>query len=230
MTTLTNEQVVAELGWTMQIIHDSTGGRVPRYWRPPYGDVDNRVRAIAYQVFGLTSMIWNRDTGDWKISSGGNTLAKVQDMFEEWLAGPRSPGLIILEHEIEGVDVTAFMSALPLIRQNTQWTAVSCAQLFENQPNGTWYLNALNNTSPVTPMKVGDAPSGLSNSSALSPSPAAASVTSVPTPTVSKTTVVPTVNNAVSQPNAAGTAMDMPTHLGFSLVAILSVLGGSALL
>lgn len=28
--------VLAELGWTMKIIHDSTGGRLPRYWRPPY--------------------------------------------------------------------------------------------------------------------------------------------------------------------------------------------------
>lgn len=43
----TNEMVLAELGWTMQIIHDSTGGRLPRYWRPPYGESDNRVRAIA---------------------------------------------------------------------------------------------------------------------------------------------------------------------------------------
>jgi peptidoglycan/xylan/chitin deacetylase (PgdA/CDA1 family) len=60
MTTFTNEQVVAELGWTLQIIHDSTGGRVPChcYWRPPdNGDVDNRVRAIASEVFGLTSVV-----------------------------------------------------------------------------------------------------------------------------------------------------------------------------
>lgn len=47
MTTLSNEMVLAELGWTMKIIHDSTGGRVPRFWRPPYGDSDSRVRAIA---------------------------------------------------------------------------------------------------------------------------------------------------------------------------------------
>lgn len=61
MTTLNNTQVVAELGWTMQIIHDSTGGRVPRYWRPPYGDSDNRVRAIAKEVFGLTQIMWNKE-------------------------------------------------------------------------------------------------------------------------------------------------------------------------
>ena len=28
-----NTRVVAELGYTMQIIYDSTGGRVPKFWR-----------------------------------------------------------------------------------------------------------------------------------------------------------------------------------------------------
>ncbi len=61
MTTLSNEAVVAELGWTMQIIADSTGGRVPKFWRPPYGDSDIRVGAIAQEVFGLTSVMWNKE-------------------------------------------------------------------------------------------------------------------------------------------------------------------------
>ena len=61
MTTKTNEELLGEFGWTMQIIHDSTGGRLPKYWRPPYGDSDNRVRAIAKEVFGLTTVIWNQE-------------------------------------------------------------------------------------------------------------------------------------------------------------------------
>jgi chitin deacetylase len=61
MTTLSNLDVVAQLGWTMQIIHDSTGGRLPQFWRPPYGDSDNRVRAIAQEVFGLKTIYWNQE-------------------------------------------------------------------------------------------------------------------------------------------------------------------------
>ena len=45
----------------MELIHNSTGGRVPRYWRPPYGDVDVRVRAIALEVFGLETVVWNAE-------------------------------------------------------------------------------------------------------------------------------------------------------------------------
>ena len=51
---------MSELGWTMQLISDLNGGRLPRYWRPPFGDVDNRVRAIAKGVFGLETVVWNK--------------------------------------------------------------------------------------------------------------------------------------------------------------------------
>lgn len=64
MTTKSNEEVLAELGWTMLLIHNSTGGRLPRFWRPPYGDSDMRVRAIAKEVFGLTTVIWNQEYAD----------------------------------------------------------------------------------------------------------------------------------------------------------------------
>jgi len=45
----------------MQLIHNSTGGRVPRYWRPPYGDSDVRTGAIAKEVFGLQTVFWNNE-------------------------------------------------------------------------------------------------------------------------------------------------------------------------
>lgn len=61
MTTKTNEELLGEFGWTMEIIHNSTGGRLPKYWRPPYGDSDNRVGAIAKEVFGLQTILWNQE-------------------------------------------------------------------------------------------------------------------------------------------------------------------------
>jgi chitin deacetylase len=45
----------------MELIHNSTGGRVPRFWRPPYGDTDVRVSAIAREVFGLNAILWNQE-------------------------------------------------------------------------------------------------------------------------------------------------------------------------
>ncbi|CAG8776553.1 9510_t:CDS:2, partial [Acaulospora colombiana] len=74
LTTLTNEQIVAELGWTAKIIKDVTGV-TPNTFRPPYGDIDDRVRAIG-QAMGFTAVIWtgynndNFDTNDWHIGAG----------------------------------------------------------------------------------------------------------------------------------------------------------------
>lgn len=35
MTSLTDEQLLGELGWTAQIIADITGGYLPAYWVSP---------------------------------------------------------------------------------------------------------------------------------------------------------------------------------------------------
>ena len=46
----------------MEIIRQSNPDLyLHRFWRPPFGDVDNRVRTIAKEVFGLTTVIWNQE-------------------------------------------------------------------------------------------------------------------------------------------------------------------------
>ncbi|KAJ7063728.1 carbohydrate esterase family 4 protein, partial [Mycena amicta] len=149
MTTLSNEQVVAELGWTMQLIHNSTGGRLPRFWRPPYGDSDMRTRAIAKEVFGLTTVIWNQDTEDWSLTSTppGTTLSQISESMAQWLK-TKSPGLVILEHELSSQSVQAFKSAYPVMKSN-DWNVVSLSQLMGN---GSAYWNAADNLSAVTPV------------------------------------------------------------------------------
>ncbi|KAF7336166.1 Carbohydrate esterase family 4 protein [Mycena venus] len=158
MTTRSNEEVVAELGWTMQIIHNSTGGRVPKFWRPPYGDSDTRVTAIAKEVFGLTTVIWNQDTSDWSLSDSppGTTAAKINSSMTQWLTGPKSPGLIILEHELSEQAVATFMSAYPVMQKNN-WNVMSLAQLIGHNAS---YQNSDNNDSPVNAVDVINAKSG----------------------------------------------------------------------
>jgi hypothetical protein len=39
LTTLTNEQIIAELGWSKKVIHDVLGV-TPTVMRPPYGDIE----------------------------------------------------------------------------------------------------------------------------------------------------------------------------------------------
>ncbi|KAJ7185312.1 carbohydrate esterase family 4 protein [Mycena filopes] len=147
MTTQSNLEVVAEIGYTMQIIHNSTGGRVPKFWRPPYGDSDRRTSAIAKEVFGLTTIIWNQDTADWSLTDSppGTSQATIKSQMSKWLTGPKTPGLIILEHELSVDSVNSFIAAYPVMQQN-KWNVVSLAQLMGGNAS---YFNSASNTSPV---------------------------------------------------------------------------------
>lgn len=70
LATLTDAQLVADLGWANQIIYDYSG-YVPLYLRPPQGDVDYRVAAIAKHVYGMQIAMWNQDELDWCLQDGG---------------------------------------------------------------------------------------------------------------------------------------------------------------
>ncbi|KAJ7027130.1 carbohydrate esterase family 4 protein, partial [Mycena alexandri] len=172
MTTQSNIAVVAELGWTMEIIHNSTGGRVPRFWRPPYGDSDARTRAIAKEVFGLTTVIWNQDTNDWSLSDSppGTTPQAINSSMTKWLTGSKSPGLIILEHELSVASVKSFMAAYPVMKSNN-WNVMSLAQVLGNSSS---YQNSDSDTSPVNAVNIINA----KNSTPPSSSSSAASSTS----------------------------------------------------
>ncbi|KIJ57012.1 carbohydrate esterase family 4 protein [Sphaerobolus stellatus SS14] len=143
MTNLSNEVALGELAWTMQIIADSTGGRVPKFWRPPYGDSDNRIRAIAKEILGLTQINWNQDSEDWTIAAGKTTVPAVESSISGWYAGAKSPGLIILEHELTNDTSGAFINTFPGIAENG-WQMASTLQLF----GGSW-KNADSNTAPI---------------------------------------------------------------------------------
>ncbi|KZP33025.1 carbohydrate esterase family 4 protein [Athelia psychrophila] len=145
MTTLTNLELVAEFGWTMEVIHNSTGGRLPAFWRPPYGDTDMRVHAIAKVLFGLTGILWNHDTNDWSLTTGGTTSSQISQEMDQWLTGPHSPGLIILEHELSTQSVQAFIDNYPKMKANG-WTVVSDARLSGQHA----YQNSIDASKPVT--------------------------------------------------------------------------------
>ncbi|CAK9784215.1 unnamed protein product [Cutaneotrichosporon oleaginosum] len=144
MTTLSDEAVMGELGWTMQVIADLTGGRVPAYWRPSYGDTDNRVRAIAKHVFGMDCVLWNRDTNDWKIGQS-QTVDSTRKIMQEWWVGPKSPGILALEHDLNKDCVDVFIAEYPGAIENG-WKVSSVPDAFGLK----WYQNADSNEGPVT--------------------------------------------------------------------------------
>ncbi|ORX51257.1 glycoside hydrolase/deacetylase [Hesseltinella vesiculosa] len=123
MTTKQNAEVVAEFYWTLHAIKEVTGV-TPKCWRPPYGDVDDRVRAIAAQM-GMQTIIWDEDTDDWNMpGSGGGNLppSTVDGYFEGWIQARQNgtdnvSGHIVLEHELNNATVTMAEKWLPQIQK-----------------------------------------------------------------------------------------------------------------
>ncbi|KAI7907944.1 uncharacterized protein BX663DRAFT_445982 [Cokeromyces recurvatus] len=123
MTSLSNGSVVAELYWTMKAIKEITGVTT-KCWRPPYGDVDDRVRAIAWQM-GLQTILWDEDTDDWNMpGEGGGKLppSTVDGYFENWITDRKNgkdnkTGHIVLQHELNNSTVLMAEKWLPRIKQ-----------------------------------------------------------------------------------------------------------------
>ncbi|KAI8921490.1 hypothetical protein BC831DRAFT_476956 [Entophlyctis helioformis] len=92
LTTLSTPRVIAELVGTALVIKNVIGV-TPKHYRPPYGDIDNRVRSISKSL-GMSPIIWSDDSGD---SAGSTTV--VQNMAGFALGPKRGP--ITLQHDLD---------------------------------------------------------------------------------------------------------------------------------
>ncbi|KAI8065218.1 hypothetical protein BC940DRAFT_241627 [Gongronella butleri] len=138
MTTLTNEQIVAELKWNEQAIKEVTGFS-PRLFRPPYGDIDNRVRDVA-KALGFTPVIWTHDTQDWHVSRVDKTFKPewVDNNVTQWAkeAPTMSNGGMSLEHDLYNVTVDAAIRVLPTFLKTWKVTTVGTCNAVASYKEG----------------------------------------------------------------------------------------------
>ena len=84
-----------------------------------------------------------RSTEDWQLASG-LPGQYVSGNLTQWLTGPKSPGLIILEHELRSATVQAFKDNFPKYAQYG-WNLESVARI-----NGASYQNAQSSSGSLT--------------------------------------------------------------------------------
>jgi peptidoglycan/xylan/chitin deacetylase (PgdA/CDA1 family) len=156
LTALTNAQIVAELGWGRQAIKE-TLGVTPITMRPPWGDADNRVRAIS-MAMGLKPIFWTRepttlaqfDTNDWRVVAGQVTGAQSEEQFQSILANASllDTGFIVLEHDLfqQEVDLsTGNFLPQALAKGFTLMDINSCRHLANTEA----YLETVQNKSSI---------------------------------------------------------------------------------
>jgi peptidoglycan/xylan/chitin deacetylase (PgdA/CDA1 family) len=152
LTNLTNEQIVAELGWTMKSIRD-TIGVTPNTFRPPYGDIDDRVRAVAAKM-GLTPVMWSGtefDTTDWNIpggrATGVSSLSKFRTILQT--AESMNTGFIVLSHDLyqQTVDL-AVGYMIPQALDQAKWNLKSISDCL-GWSKGNSYIETSDNTTVI---------------------------------------------------------------------------------
>lgn len=121
MTAFESPNAFAELYYTREAIKLVTGV-TPTCWRPPYGDVDDRIRAIA-NALGLKTVMWKYDSNDWQVGSGdGVTAADVDANYEALIQRAENgtfndAGTIMLTHELNNFTMSEMMKFYPQLRQ-----------------------------------------------------------------------------------------------------------------
>jgi hypothetical protein len=90
MTLLTNEQIVAEIKYSESLVYAITG-RVTKSLRPPYGNIDDRVRAIAWAL-GYNIIMWDADSKD-TYDTPENVAKTLLELSRE------TKGFISLQHD-----------------------------------------------------------------------------------------------------------------------------------
>ncbi|KAH9851923.1 hypothetical protein C2E23DRAFT_923259 [Lenzites betulinus] len=168
LTALTNEQIVAELGWTRHAIQQVLGV-TPTFMRAPFGDIDNRVRAIS-NAMGMRPIIWTTgpggpfDTNDWHVPAGTVTAPAQFQIFQGLLGNATlmDTGFIVLEHDLFEitVDLAVGYTLDAALNHNPAFNLESIGQCL-NLPAGNMYLETTTNTTTT-----GTSTSGNSSSAA----------------------------------------------------------------
>ncbi|SDW74821.1 Peptidoglycan/xylan/chitin deacetylase, PgdA/CDA1 family [Alicyclobacillus hesperidum] len=103
LTELPNDEIRKQLTDAANQI-EATIGKRPHLFRPPYGDMDERVERIAREL-GYQPVLWDVDSVDWSGIPGPTVAANVLPHLK--------PGAIVLQHAGEHAEGTP--AALPYI-------------------------------------------------------------------------------------------------------------------
>ncbi|RIB28244.1 Carbohydrate Esterase Family 4 protein [Gigaspora rosea] len=147
LTSQSTEQVIAELQWTAEIIKN-VSGVTPKYMRPPFGDVDDRVRNICTQL-GYKVVIWDMDTNDW-LSDGNPSfqMSWVEGNFTQWVRQSSTTGHISLEHDLYNQTAAQGPLVVPIL-QNASFNIKPVADCLGFP--GIYYKENSTTTTTATP-------------------------------------------------------------------------------
>ncbi|KAJ3196400.1 chitin deacetylase, partial [Entophlyctis luteolus] len=151
-----NEELISEIIFNILSIYNIIG-KVPRYFRPPYGAIDDRSRHLLYAM-GLRPVMWTIDTADTAATNNSTVSAAVitaekyveqnyDPAFNYFPSNTRTPdgngytyeGHITLEHESTDSELQVATQFVPFMATRGKKSVFvnECDQVL---PNGSFYL------------------------------------------------------------------------------------------
>jgi hypothetical protein len=173
MTGFSSEDAFAELYYSVKAIK-LVLGITPTCWRPPFGDVDDRIRAIAHGL-GLRTIIWQYDSFDWEEQSGNITAAQVYQNYNNFIDKAQNgtfnnEGSIMLTHELNNFTMQTAVTYYSQLRNAFKYLVPVGVALNKTQP----YVET-NYTLPTFEQYIADHPNNNSSSSSNTTSGTSAS-------------------------------------------------------
>lgn len=104
LSRLSTEEIKSQIDKTQEKIKNITG-IYPRYLRPTYGSINNRIR----NATDLNIVLWDIDPKDWKNQSPEKTVQRILDKIDD--------GKIVLLHDNHKKTVKAIQLLIPKLKE-----------------------------------------------------------------------------------------------------------------
>ncbi|KAI8885611.1 carbohydrate esterase family 4 protein, partial [Backusella circina FSU 941] len=140
LMSLTNEEIIYEVRATEKAIEKVIGVK-PTYLRPPYGEADQRVKAILKEM-GYKILLWNVDPTDYDVYMLPSAPKKILGSFKMAVGGKdtglnahEDPGFISLQHDLYEESIDQIPSIIKLLKTKGYVFSTSAACHNDNNPH-----------------------------------------------------------------------------------------------
>ncbi len=99
LTSISRDAVKSQMDRSIAAINSATGGRKLRTMRPPYGAINSSLVDYFTNEYGMTTVMWNVDTNDWRRPGVSVVTSRAVDSAKS--------GSIILLHDIHAPSADA---------------------------------------------------------------------------------------------------------------------------
>lgn len=118
LTSLNNDEIYNEINSSEIIFNDITGDHL-RYLRPPYGDYNDRIKGLGYNI-----VLWNIDPKDW--------LTRDSKKIYNSVLNNACDGCVVLMHDIYPETIEAVKMLIPALNE-MNYEVVSISKLIYNK-------------------------------------------------------------------------------------------------